>query len=184
MWASCSIFGCLLLLTSVGRADILHPDWPQAFAGRFSVNFLQALTAWNKTFRLSVAIHFRYPFIPEMLRRTLFSSMHNLSHSGANTSIWLMTDLYGCQWKLTFDSGQKPMCHVRRPKWEDISAHLLDLFHHPMSSLPMYMKTSQDHYLCVRLSHIYWHVLIVSPTGMKLFPWRISMSLTQQRLLL
>ena len=34
------------------------------------------------------------PFIPESFRRIFFSSLHNLSHPGANASIKLMTERY------------------------------------------------------------------------------------------
>ncbi|CAE1258975.1 unnamed protein product [Acanthosepion pharaonis] len=33
-------------------------------------------------------------FVSESMRKTLFSSMHNLSHPGANASIWLITDRF------------------------------------------------------------------------------------------
>ena len=49
---------------------------------------------------------------------------------------------HGCKW--TSNSRLNHAYYVKRPKWEDTLALLLDPFHHLMNSLPMCMWTSQD----------------------------------------
>ena len=49
-------------------------------------------------------------------------------------------DLFGQDWGLIFGDRQKLMCQVIKIKVLDETAHLLDLFHLPMSSLNMCIR--------------------------------------------
>ena len=61
------------------------------------------------------------------------------------------------------------MCRVKRPKWENTPAFLLDPFHHLMNGLLTCMWSSQDHCPYVKVNHIYRLELIGSLAGARLF---------------
>lgn len=58
------------------------------------------------------------PFVPESLQCTIYSSLHNMSHSGADASVKLVTaSMFGLKWIRIFDCGQKAKIgrHTRTP---------------------------------------------------------------------
>ena len=108
------------------------------------------------------------PFVPEWFRRIFFSSFHNLSHPGSNTSVKLLTDIFSLIWSRIFDCGQEPVNNIKRVK-----------FCLQMNDLNMYILLVL--YLLVRDIHISWLASIVFLVGAKSFQLLILTPILQRK---
>ena len=121
-------------------------------------------------------------FVQETLQKTLFSSMNNLSHPGANASIRLVSDRLAWS-RIKTDSRLWANVGLPRQKAKFGRQHL-DPFHQPINGLRTCMLRSCGHCHYVRVSHIYRPLLTRSLAGARLFSCGISPRTPQQRFLL
>ena len=126
------------------------------------------------------------PFVPKTLRKTLFSSMHDLSHPGANASIRLVLDRFVWpQMKVDIQQWAKACVPCQKATVaRQIRSPFGIFFHHLINGLHTCMWTLLDHCPFVKVNHNYWFALIDYLAGARLFLCQISPHTPQKRLLL